>query len=178
MERVSRLKIGMQSNLMLFNEEIAEFMLREGMTVGVSLDGPPETNDIFRVDRRGRGTGARVEKKLDLSLSPRFRRLFSGFLCVVNLDADPETVVDYLLSFEPHSIDFLLPLYNHDTMPLRHRLGYGEWLVRCFDRWLSSGTKTRICYFNSIIQMMCGKESSVELIGLLPVGHHCGRDQW
>jgi uncharacterized protein len=168
------LKIGMQSNLLLFNETLGELMVEQGLSLGVSIDGPPRVNDRFRVDHAGQGTGSELEKKLELLLSPRFRRLFSGFLCVVNPESEPEEVIDYLLSFEPHSIDLLLPLNHHDNPPTGFRSlsspsNYGEWLVRCFDRWIQSGSKTRIRYFNSIIQMLCGAATSVESIGTLPV---------
>jgi uncharacterized protein len=168
------IKIGMQSNLLLFNEAIGECLSREGITLGVSIDGPPHANDIHRIDFKGRGTGRCLEEKLELLLTPRFRHLFSGFLCVVNPATDPVEIVDYLLSFHPHSIDFLLPLFNHDNLPPSYRNGkrgvpYGDWLIRCFDRWIQSGSSTRIRYFNSIIRMLCGSVTSVESIGTLPV---------
>lgn len=169
-----QIKIGMQSNLLLFNEAIGEFMSREGITVGVSIDGPPHVNDVYRVDHKGRGTSQRLEAKLELLFSPRFRHLFSGLLCVVNPDTDPEEVLDYLLSFEPHSVDFLLPLNNHDSLPKGYENGsrstlYGDWMIRSFNHWIRSGTRTRVRYFDSIIRMLCGNTTSVESIGLLPV---------
>lgn len=168
-----QVKIGMQSNLLLFSEAMGEFMTREGLTVGVSIDGPPRLHDRHRLDHKGRGTGDRLERKLELLLSPRFRHLFTGFLCVIDPDTDPEEIVRYLLTFEPHSIDFLLPLNHHDNPPKGHDGGpvrpvYGDWLIRAFDCWIGSRSRTKIRYFNSIIQMLCGHATSVESIGLLP----------
>jgi uncharacterized protein len=169
-----QIKIGMQSNLMLFNETMGELMSSEGISVGVSLDGPQHVNDVYRLDHKGRGTSKRIEAKLKLLLSPRFHHLFSGLLCVVNPETDPEEVLDHFLSFEPHSIDFLLPLNNHDSPPKGHEGGsqdtlYGDWMIRCFNHWIASGTRTRVRYFESIIRMLCGNSTSVESIGLLPV---------
>ena len=169
-----QIKIGMQSNLMLFDQAIGDFMLREGISVGVSLDGPAHVNDVYRVDHKGRGTSKRIEKKLDLLLSPQYRHLFTGLLCVINPRTDAEAVLDYFLSLEPHSIDFLLPLNNYDNPPLGHENGsqetlYGDWMIRSFNHWIRSGTRTRVRYYDSIIRMICGSSTSVESIGLLPV---------
>ena len=168
------LTFGMQSNLLLFSEDIGEVMTRARMSVGVSIDGPPRINDLHRIDRKGRGTGVQLEQKLQLLLSERFRNLFAGFLCVIDIDVAPEEVLDYLLMFNPRSIDFLLPLNNHDSRPKGKTASieatpYGDWLIRCFNRWVESGSKTRIRFFNSIIQMLCGRATSVESLGLLPV---------
>lgn len=167
--------IGMQSNLLLFDEEIGDFLLGEGMSIGVSIDGPPEVHDLFRLDHAGRGTSAQLEQKLALLTQPEYVKLFAGFLCVVNPEADPVRTVDYLLGFKPRMIDFLLPLNNHDSRPTRkpagreHATPYGDWLINTFDRWISSGSETRIRYFNSMIQMIFGASTSVESLGLLPV---------
>ena len=35
------LQVGMQSNGLLFNPEIGDLLLERGMSIGISLDGPP-----------------------------------------------------------------------------------------------------------------------------------------
>ena len=169
------LTVGVQSNLLLFTPDVGDFMLDAGITLGVSLDGPPDVNDRHRLDRRGRGTGARLEKKLHLLASRHFRPIFSGFLCVVDIDTDPIRTTQYLLSFAPPGIDFLLPLDNHDRRPLGKEgeslaaTPYGDWLIASFDYWLGQPNHTNIRYFTSIIRMLCGSTTLVESLGLLPV---------
>jgi uncharacterized protein len=116
----------------------------------------------------------RLEQKLHLLRSERFGHLFSGFLCVIDIDVPPAQVLDYLLSYKPSCIDFLLPLNNHDNPPKgkEDRIDsthYGDWMIECFDRWIKSGSKTQIRFFNSIIRMLCGQPTLVESLGLLPV---------
>jgi len=169
------LTVGMQSNLLLFTPEIGDYMLDVGIPIGVSLDGPPEIHDIHRVDHAGRPTGARLESKLALLTSPRYRSIFSGFLCVINKDTDPLRITEYLLSYEPPGIDFLLPLDNHDRRPtgkegdLLNTTPYGDWLIQSFDYWMDHPNTTKIRYFNSIIRMLCGAPTLVESLGLHPV---------
>lgn len=168
------LLIGMQSNGLLFTREIGDLMLREKITVGISLDGPPEVNDLHRIDHRGRPTGARLEEKLKLLFSPTYRQLFTGFLTYINIDADPVAVTDYLLSWEPYSLDFLFPLDNHDRRPYGKRddpaaTPYGDWLIASFDHWWGLGCPMRIRIFDSILHLLCGSRSLVESLGLAPV---------
>lgn len=169
-----RLSIGMQSNLLLFNEEIGRFMHDVGMTIGVSIDGPPKINDRFRVDHRGRPTSATLESKLSLLLSDQFRPIFSGFLTVIDPDTDPIEITEYLLSFAPPGIDFLFPLNNYDRRPRGKQRNldatpYGDWLVQAFDYWRRRENNTSIRIFTSMLRMWCGRATLVESLGLLPV---------
>jgi uncharacterized protein len=166
------LSVGMQSNLLLFTEEIGDLMLERGLTIGVSCDGPPKVHDLFRIDHQGRGTSAEFQKKMALLTSPKYRPIFSGMLCVLNPETDPAEVTEYLLSFDPPGIDFLFPLDNHDRRPRYkdgdavNRTPYGDWLVASFDYWRTRPNRTRIRIFNSIMNMMCGGASLVESLGL------------
>jgi uncharacterized protein len=169
-----KISVGMQSNALLFSEEIADLFLRRRMTVGVSLDGPPSVNDRHRVDHLGRPSSEGLERALRLITSEKYRSILGGLLCVIDLDADPVVVTEYLLSWKPPSIDLLFPLDNHDRLPKGKTENlssnpYGQWLVKAFDHWLESGSKSRIRIFNSIIALLGGGRSLVESLGLAPV---------
>jgi radical SAM/SPASM domain FxsB family protein len=167
--------LGMQSNLLLFDDEIGRFLIDSGISIGVSVDGPPQANDHHRIDHAGRPTSARLEQRLSLMKS-RYPEAFSGFLCVVDLNTDPIEVVDYLASWQPPSIDFLLPLDNHDRRP-RGKEGergldatpYGDWLVQAFGRWCQLPDPPAVRMFHSIIRLLGGGDTLVESLGLLPV---------
>ena len=168
-----KISIGMQSNALLFDEDIGKFLLARGMSMGVSLDGPPHVNDLYRVDHMGGATSAALEERLRL-LTSQFDSIFSGFLCVINPDADPVEVTDYLLSWNPPSIDFLFPLDHHDRLPRGKTEDpsarpYGQWLIQAFEHWLRTESSCRIRIFNSIIELLCGEHSPVESLGVDPV---------
>ncbi len=167
-------QLGMQSNGLLFTPEIGDLFLEKNISLGISIDGPPEVNDINRIDRRGRPTTARLEEKLALITSPHYKSIFGGFLCVINPDVDPLSVIEYLSSFNPSGIDFLLPLNNHDRRPPGKEVNinatsYADWLIKIFDYWFYSSSKIRIRLFDSIIRMICSESSLVESIGTDPV---------
>ncbi len=167
-----RVHLGMQSNGLLFRPEIGDFMLEHGMSMGISIDGPPDVNDRYRVDHKGRPSSARLEKQLRL-LANRYRQVWSGFLMVVNLESDPLRTFDYLSQFEPDGIDYILPYDNYKRRPPGKEdfndTPYGDWLVRLFDYWFGRFDHIRIREFDSILRMMFGGSSLVESIGIGPV---------
>lgn len=167
-----KLTVGMQSNALLFDTRYGDLMTEWGMTIGVSIDGPPEINDRYRVDHRGRPTSAQLEKKLDL-LTSSFPQIFTGFLTVIDIESDPSEVVDYLLSFNPPTIDFLFPLDNHDRRPPGkddfESTPYGDWLIAAYDAWIASGSTTRIRIFQTLLGLIIGSKTLVETFGTDPV---------
>ena len=53
-----RFHFQLTTNATLLTDEIISFLVANEFTVMVSIDGPPEKNDLHRVDLGGRGTGA------------------------------------------------------------------------------------------------------------------------
>ncbi|XYI02530.1 FxsB family cyclophane-forming radical SAM/SPASM peptide maturase [Sorangium sp. So ce1128] len=169
-----KISLGIQSNLLLFDDAVGDVLLKNKISIGVSIDGPPAVNDRVRVDHLGRGTGQRLEQKLALLTSARHRSTFSGFLCVIDPETDPIALMDYVFSFDPPSVDFLFPLDHHDRLPKGKRAGgdeapYGDWFIRLFDHWRVKNSPIRIRFFNAIIGLVCGSTSPVESLGLNPV---------
>lgn len=162
---------GMQTNGILLRNRHIEMMNREGMQIGVSCDGPPLVNDIFRVNHVGRGSGEQLERVLRrLSGEPCFKTILS----VIHAGSDPIQVLDYLMSFQPQAIDFLLPHGTHDRPPLFkdefESSPYADWLIPIFDKWFfETDGKIRIRIFEEILENLCGGMGSLESLGLRPV---------
>ena len=55
-----------QTNGTLINQDWCDFIKKENIAVGVSVDGPEELNDINRKTRTGKGTFAKAEKGMKL----------------------------------------------------------------------------------------------------------------
>jgi uncharacterized protein len=169
---VYMVKIGIQSNGILFDPEVGDLLLKRRATIGISLDGPPEVNDLQRVDHAGHGSSARVEKAIESLCSERYRGVFAGFLVVIDIASDPLGVYRYLAGFAPPSIDFLLPYDNYVRRPkgkddLQNTL-YADWLLAIFNAWWNEKSTIRIREFDNIIRMLLGGHSSVESLGLEP----------
>lgn len=165
--------VGVQTNGTLITEDLLELFLEYDVAVGVSLDGPPYVNDRQRLTHTGTGSSKDIEAGLKLLLSDRHRKLFRGFLSVVDVTADPLEVYRYLASFDPPSIDFLLPYDNWDHRPpgkeIAASVTYGIWLKRVFDEWYDSNSAIRVRQFDSYLRIMLGGVSVIESVGLRPV---------
>ena len=168
-----RIKVGMQSNGILFTPPIGDRLLTRGATIGISLDGPPAVNDRHRLDLGGRGSSARVEKALKILCSAAYRALFAGFLVVIDVESDPLDVYRYLAGFNPPSIDFLLPYDNYVRRPkgkaVFENTVYADWLLEIFRAWWTEKSTIRIREFDNVIRMLLGGHSKVESFGLEPV---------
>jgi uncharacterized protein len=165
-----RLSIGMQTNAILLDQRMLGVIEHERLSVGVSLDGPPSINDKARIYRNGRGSGLQVENALHLLQASS---IFGGILCVIDVSSDPLEVFNYLASFEPPTLDFLLPHGNWTNPPPlkgQANTAYGKWLATIFDAWIGgSHSGINIRFFEEIIVRLTGHHGSLESIGLEPV---------
>lgn len=144
--------------------------------VGVSLDGDAAAQDRHRRFANGRGSHAVVAAAVEELASPRYRHLFGGLLCTVDVRTPPLPVYEALLAFGPPTIDFLLPHGNWSAPPPRRVPGsrltpYADWLIAVFDRWYRTpGQETDVRLFSEIIQLLLGGTSATESVGLSPAG--------
>lgn len=148
-----------QTNAVLLDDEWGEFLAENDFLVGVSIDGPQETHDIYRLDKRGNATFEKVIRGLTAlkDHGVRFNTLtvvnahnvkrplevyrflkhigsrFMQFIPLVERRADAEA--------ETSGLDLAAPL-KEGTQPspvTDWSVGaeaFGEFLVRIFDEWV------------------------------------------
>lgn len=135
----------LQTNATLLDEEWAEFFKAHDFLVGVSIDGPPELHDAYRVDKRGGPTSARVERGLG---QLRRRGVEYNVLCTVHAAnaGHPREVYRYLRDECGASFVQFIPIVEHaptdlDPEAVSERSvspsGWGRFLVEVFDEWLA-----------------------------------------
>lgn len=169
------LDLVVQTNGILLSEPILDVLLAQRIRVGVSADGTREAHDRRRRYANGRGSHAQAEQGLRLLNDPRYRQLFAGLLCVIDVDEDPIATYESLLEFRPPRVDFLMPHGNWSAPPPRRSPDelaspYGHWLTTVFDRWYGvTNQETEVRLFAEIINLMLGGDSRTEAVGLSPV---------
>ena len=166
-----RVDAWVQTNGTLLDEKVLDALETKRVRVGVSLDGDQANHDQNRRYANGKGSHEEVAQALRQLM--RRPSIYSGILCVINLDADPIETYDSLLRFAPPAIDFLLPHANWSSPPTRRRDStialYAEWLIAIFDRWYDViPQETRIRLFDEIIHLLLGGKSATEAVGLTP----------
>lgn len=173
---VAAIGLAIQTNGVMLDEAMATTLLEHGFRVGVSLDGDQDANDRNRKDRRGRSSYASVAAALRLLQQEKYRALYGGILSTIDLANDPLSVWHELSQYEPPFVDFMLPHGNWfdpppGLTPGDNRVPYFEWLKPIFDIWFSAGEQaTSIRLFSEIIQGLLGGASTIESVGLSPIG--------
>lgn len=119
LDGVSALDLRIHTNGLRLNTAFLDLFREYGVKVGVSLDGDRAANDRHRRFANGRTSHPGVLKALGLLRQDRYRHLYQGLLCTVDVENDPRAVFDALTALEPPRIDFLLPHATWETPPAR-----------------------------------------------------------
>jgi uncharacterized protein len=170
-----RVNVTMHTNGLLLTERTLDLLAEHEVGVSVSLDGDREGHDRHRRYSHGGGSHTRVMGGLTL-LAERYRTLYRGLLCVVDLANDPLGTYRALLETDPPRMDLLLPHGNWSEPPPGRpaaddgRTPYADWLIAIFDRWYGAPVReTGIRIFEEIMNMVLGGQSHTESVGLSPV---------
>ncbi|SDP96278.1 FxsB family cyclophane-forming radical SAM/SPASM peptide maturase [Lentzea jiangxiensis] len=161
-------RFSLQTNGLLLSEEVLQVLLDLDVRVGVSLDGTAPDHDRHRTRRSGRGSHAAVARGLEVLSQPRFRPIYGGLLCTVDLASDPVATYEALVAFAPPVVDFLLP-HGNWTSPPPGVGDYADWLITVFDRWYRAAEpETSVRMFSEIMNVLLGGTSALEGIGTTP----------
>ncbi|RIK09056.1 MAG: anaerobic sulfatase maturase [Acidobacteria bacterium] len=136
-----------QTNGTLLDDQWCEFLAANQFLVGISIDGPSELHDAYRVDKRGEPTHAKALRGLELL---RKHKVEFNILCTVHEanSAHPTEVYRYFRDeLGARFIQFI---------PIVERLGrdegvtdesvrpeaWGEFLCAVFDEWVRNDVGT------------------------------------
>ncbi|UUU23385.1 FxsB family cyclophane-forming radical SAM/SPASM peptide maturase [Streptomyces sp. DSM 40750] len=173
LDGVCELDLRIHTNAVTLDERFLDLFAEFGIKVGVSLDGDRAANDLHRRYADGRSSHDRVLKGIALLGRPRYRHLFAGILCTIDLRNDPVAVHDALAELAPPRVDFLLPHATWDEPPQRPAddgdgTAYARWLLAVHDRWTATGRTMDVRVFDSVLRTLRGDSSLTESLGLAP----------
>lgn len=167
----AKIDFGIQTNGTLLDQKVLNLFEEHDVKIGISIDGNRDQNDSHRPFHNGKSSYNRVLNAISLIDSKEaWRKLLTGYLCVIDLAHKPKDVLEALSSLGGRGFNVLLPDCNHERPPTRP-LGdneldaYGRWLAELFDCWMNSGSQIEIRYFEEVIGMLFGVESTSEAIG-------------
>ncbi|EQD79036.1 Radical SAM domain protein, partial [mine drainage metagenome] len=133
------IRVGIQTNAMLINDEWIDLFEKHKVSVGVSLDGPKETNDKERRDHRGHGTYTRtVSGLIKLQDAARRGRLlgYPGIISVIDpTSSGRETYRHFVDELGVHSMSFHLPMDTYESFGRRDPMPYATFICDVFDEW-------------------------------------------
>jgi len=180
----------LQTNGMLIDEAWCDLFAANRFLVGVSLDGPEDLHDAFRLTKGGRPTFARVMQSIELL---RRRQVPFNTLSVVSRLSEGRAAEIYrffrntagsrYMQFLPaveHVVDregFPRPLIvspeHEGARPAEWSVtarGYGDFLCDLFDEWVTADVgSVFVQLFDATLAQWCGLQP-----GLCSMGETCG----
>ena len=179
-----RITNGMQTNGTLLDEDWCRFLSAEGFSVGISLDGPQDLHDRYRVTKSGNSTYAQVMRGYYLL---RKHRVPHDILCVVNADnvQHPIRVYRFFKEIGARYLGFL-PLVeplpeiedgvSQRTVPAE---AFGAFLCTIFDEWVPRDIgRIKVQIFEEAVRTAFGQDHSLCIFrrtcGDVPVIEHNG----
>ncbi|MBN2138077.1 MAG: anaerobic sulfatase maturase [Sedimentisphaerales bacterium] len=146
----------LQTNAILLDENWCRFLQESKFLVGISIDGPKEMHDHYRIDHSGAGTWDRVMRAIDECRQFGVEFNILTLLNDVNV-LHPDKVFDFLVGLGTRFLQFI-PCVELDAAggevtdfsvtPEQ----YADFQCRILDRWVEYGpAKLSIRDFDSIL---------------------------
>ncbi len=135
----------LQTNGILLDEKWCRFLHDNKFLVGISIDGPGELHDYYRVDHSGSGTYDKVVKAIQTCKEHKVE--FNTLTLLNRKNADrPDELFDFFIDNEIKYVQFIPCV---ETDPATGDIAdfsvtpeqFGEFLCRIFDRWLAYGPR-------------------------------------
>jgi uncharacterized protein len=130
-----------QTNGILLNDPWASTIRRIGFGVCVSIDGPPEINDIWRRTYDNRGTHRLIVRGIE---ALKRNGIPLSILSVITPQALPHgaRIYQMLRDLGCEWMDLMYPFYSliDNTLDMEVQPGdWGEFLIDVFDAWMEEG---------------------------------------
>ncbi len=175
---------GIQTNGILLNEDWCRFLAAQDFSVGISLDGPRELHDHYRVTKGGKPTHEKTMAGYQLLQK---HQIANDVLCVVNASnvRYPNEVYRFFKEIKAQYISFLpLVIQQTDkksgvggpTVPADY---WGDFLCTIFDEWRQDDIgRIKVQIFEEATRTAFGQEHSLCVFrvpcGDIPVIEHHG----
>lgn len=131
-----RIANGIQTNGILLDEKWCRFLAEESFEVGLSIDGPKEIHDQYRVTKDGKSSFEKTMHGYELL---RKHNVTCNILCVVNAYnvQYPKEVYTFFKKIKSPYINFLPLVQSHDVNLRVPAEDCGTFLCTIFDEWLN-----------------------------------------
>ncbi|MCK9628223.1 MAG: anaerobic sulfatase maturase, partial [Bacteroidales bacterium] len=179
----------LQTNGTLLNEEWCKFFAKNNFLIGISIDGPKDIHDTFRLNKAGKPSFEKVMN--GINLLKKYKVEFNT-LSVVNKLSEKRgrEVYQFLRNIGSHYMQFLPAVEHVVEIPGRKRAvivppdhegahiapwsvsanGYGEFLNEIFDIWVRNDVgQYFVQIFDSTLAQYCGIQP-----GLCSMNETCG----
>jgi len=164
------LNIFFQTNGLLLDEEWVDLLFELKIPFSISIDGPPEVNDIHRIYKNQRGSGQELYSIIKrFQNNEKFKSLIQGYLSVINPNYNGSKIFDWFNENDFKKFDFLIPDGNYHNPPSSepdYILKVGGFLIKAFDKWLELESEApTIRFFETAVKSKTGLKPSLDALG-------------
>lgn len=168
LDGLCRLKISMQTNGVLIDEEWIEIFSQYGLSIGMSMDGDEAIHNLTRVTRSGRGTYQESRRGWQLlqQAAAQGRIAPPGILCVVSPEQPAARIYEHFAQeLEANTVNFLLPDYNHDSPEVTPALvkACGDYLLEVCRAWFTQPRRPQVRFIRNVVSALLDDESCARL---------------
>jgi len=171
----------LQTNGVLLDDEWCRFFRDNKFLLGISIDGPKEFHDRYRIDHSDKGTFDRVIR--GIKTCQKHEVQFSALVLLNNYNVErPDALFEFCIENELTFLQFI-PCVETDPVtggPAEFSITpeqYGDFLCRLFDLWYDYGPeKLNIREFDSLVtHYVMGKHTictySKQCAGFIVIEH-------
>jgi len=152
----------LQTNAVLIDESWCDVFHEYNWLLGVSIDGPEDVHDLYRLNKGGQGTWRKVVNAIEILQE---QEVDFNALCVLsqaNVEK-PRELYQFYKSLGIDNIQFIpLAEFNKATgEPLPFTITpeqYGRFLLEMFDLWWPDRRKVRIRCFDNMAEAVAGQK--------------------
>jgi uncharacterized protein len=152
----------LQTNGVLIDKDWCSLFREYNWLLGVSVDGPEELHNQYRVNKGGQGTWKQVIRAVE---TMQQEKVEFNILCVLsqaNVEK-PREVYQFFRSLGVDNIQFIpLSEFHPDGSPMPFTVTpeqYGRFLVDVFDLWWPDRRKVRIRFFDNLAEALAGQKA-------------------
>ncbi|MBA7646673.1 Anaerobic sulfatase-maturating enzyme [subsurface metagenome] len=156
----------LQTNAILLDDKWCRFLHDNKFLVGISIDGPKEFHDYYRVDNSGCGSFDKVIRAIENC--KKYKVEFNALILLNDKNVGhPDQLFDFFIE---QGIKYLQFITCAETDPATGEIAdfsitpaqYGEFLCRIFDRWYDyDPDKLSIRDFDSILCYCAGGKHTI-----------------
>ncbi|MFC3032725.1 radical SAM protein [Pseudoalteromonas fenneropenaei] len=164
-----KIEFTLQTNATIIDDDWVELFVKHQIFVGVSIDGPADYNDLYRIDFSGKGTHSKVVRGINKLFDAYERGLMPkpGMIAVINPKFSAKRIYLHLtqeLGFD--SLHFLLPDHTYDTINPSELDLYTSYLIELVDCWAADTNRNRkIRFIDEAINRILSTPFQRDVIG-------------
>lgn len=157
------LSFSLQTNGLLIDHEWLEIFQKHKIDIGISIDGPKDFHDKYRVDHKGRGSYDRLIHKINMMNEKNIR---FGVLSVINPEIGAKRMYNFITEkLKVKSFDLLFPHLTHDDKLQYSMDEFANFMCEIYNLWVQSNNKVKIRIFTSFLNQLLGGSKLLYGIG-------------